>query len=68
MQINKLKALGQKIKQLRKQKGLRQVDLAVIIGISPSYVGSIEQGLRHPSLRVLEKLARALKISIKELF
>jgi len=68
MQRNKLKALGQKIKKIRRQKELRQVDLAVIVGISPSYVGSIEQGLRHPSLRVLEKLAKALKIPMKELF
>lgn len=68
MQTSRLKALGQKIKKVRRQKELRQVDLAVMVGISSSYVGSIEQGLRHPSLRVLEKLAKALKIPMKELF
>ncbi len=68
MTKSNLKSLGQKIKGLRNKRGLSQVELAVIVGISSSYVGSIEQGLRHPSLKVLEKIARALKTDLKELF
>lgn len=62
-----LKALGQKIKKLRKDRNLLQVDLAVRVGISPSYVGAIEQGLRHPSLKVLEKIAKHLKVSLSDI-
>lgn len=62
-----LKALGQKIKKLRKERSLFQVDLAVRVGISSSYIGAIEQGLRHPSLRVLEKIAKTLKVSMSDL-
>lgn len=62
-----LKSLGQRIKKARKQKGLLQVDLAVRVGISSGYVGSIEQGLRYPSLRVLQKIAKVLRISPSEL-
>lgn len=62
-----LKTLGQKIKRLRKERGLFQVDLAVRVGISPSYVGAIEQGLRHPSLKVLEKIAKNLRVSLSEI-
>lgn len=61
-----LKALGQRVKKARKQKGLLQVDLAVRAGISPGYVGSIEQGLRYPSLKVLSKIAGILKIPMSQ--
>ncbi len=59
--------LGQKIKKLREAKELTQVELAVIVNISPVYVGFIENGRRRPSLRTLERLARALKVSMKDL-
>jgi len=62
-----LKALGERIKKLRKEKGLLQVDLAVRTGISTGYVGSIEQGLRYPSLKVLQKIAKVLKVPPHEL-
>ncbi|OGE36918.1 hypothetical protein A3D79_02255 [Candidatus Daviesbacteria bacterium RIFCSPHIGHO2_02_FULL_39_8] len=62
-----LKLLGEKIKQYRKKRDLTQVELAVIVDVSTGYIGSIEQGLRYPSLRLLEKLARALKVSPKDL-
>lgn len=68
MRTKSFKTLGQKIKKLRKQRRLTQVELAVIVNVSPGYIGSIEQGIRYPSLKVLEKLARALKIPAKELF
>lgn len=62
-----LKALGEKIKKHRKTRGLTQVELAVILSVSTGYIGSIEQGIRYPSLRLLERLARALKIPLKDL-
>ena len=62
-----IKTLGQRIKKLRKQRGLLQVDLAVRVGISTGYIGSIEQGLRYPSLKVLQKISKALKTPPSEL-
>jgi len=62
-----LKVLGQRIKKLRKDRGLLQVDLAVRVGISTGYIGSIEQGLRYPSLKVLQKIAKHLKTTLPEL-
>ena len=55
-------SLGQRIKKLRKERGLTQVELAVIVNISPVYLGFIENNRRRPSLRTLERLARALKV------
>jgi len=68
MRKGSVKALGAKIKKYRKLRGLSQVELAVIISLSPGYIGSIEQGIRYPSLKTLEKLARALKVPVNELF
>ena len=62
-----LRALGKRLKKLRKTRSLTQVDLAVAVGLSPSYIGAIEQGTRQPSLKTLNKLARALGVRIKDL-
>ena len=44
--------------------GFTQEDVAYKVGISRAYMGYIEQGRNAPSLEVLEKIARILKISI----
>lgn len=67
MQKGHLKALGQRIQKIRKERGLLQVDLAVRVGISSGYVGSIEQGLRYPSLKVLQKISKVLRIPLSKL-
>lgn len=59
--------LGQRVKNLRKERALTQVELAVILNISPVYLGFIENNRRRPSLRTLERLARALKVKPSEL-
>ncbi|HBL51666.1 MAG: hypothetical protein A3D24_02270 [Candidatus Blackburnbacteria bacterium RIFCSPHIGHO2_02_FULL_39_13] len=61
------KAFGEKLKYYRKQRGLLQVELADIIGVSTGYIGAIEQGVRLPSLRLLKKIAKALKVSPRDL-
>lgn len=58
------KVLGKKIQKRRKEMGLTQEDVAYKVGISRAYMGYIEQGRNAPSLEVLEKIARILKISI----
>lgn len=67
MRKSNVKALGERIKKFRKQRGLSQVELAVIVSLSSGYIGSIEQGLRYPSLKTLDRIARALKVSSKDL-
>ncbi len=61
------KSLGEKIKFYREGRNLYQVELADIAGVSTGYIGSIEQGVRSPSLKVLKKIAKALKVSPKDL-
>ena len=59
--------LGNRIKRKRKLLLLTQEEVAAKIGISPVYMGYIEQGRNTPSLEVLEKIAKALKVKTGEL-
>lgn len=61
------KALGKKIQKRRQEIGLTQEDLAYKVGISRAYMGYIEQGRYAPSLEVLEKVAKALGMGLKDL-
>lgn len=61
------KSLGRKIKKARKENELTQERLAEKIGISTAYMGFIEQGRYIPSMQVLQKLSRTLKMKVSEL-
>ena len=59
--------LGMRIRYLRKKKGLTIEELAFECDLNRNYLCDLENGRRNPSLRVLEKVANGLKISISEL-
>lgn len=46
---------------------MTQEGLAEKVGISRVYMGYIEQGRNAPSLEILEKIAKCLKVSISNL-
>lgn len=48
--------------------GVSQEEFADLCGLDRTYVGGIERGERNVALVNLEKLAKALKISLSELF
>ncbi|OIQ19316.1 MAG: hypothetical protein BM557_06325 [Flavobacterium sp. MedPE-SWcel] len=54
--------IGNAIKDLRQQKGLKQIDFAVECGLSQSYLSSIEKGRKEPTLSILKQIANALSI------
>lgn len=62
------KKLGKTIQKRRKEIGYSQEELAEKIGVSRAYMGFIEQGRNTPSLEVLEKIAKQLKLSLSNLF
>jgi ribosome-binding protein aMBF1 (putative translation factor) len=53
---------ARRIQTLRHARGLGQVGLAKAAGISRGYLARIEIGRHWPSLEVIEKLAKALKV------
>lgn len=58
---------GDKLRELRKQKGLSQEDLAFKSGLHRTYISDIERGSRNVSLKNIEKIAKALRITPKSL-
>lgn len=62
-----LKQVGKKIKKYREQKGYTQEELAEKIGVTPTYIGFIEQGLRNPSLKTADKIARVLGVKLSNI-
>lgn len=42
--------------------------MAEMIGVTPTYIGFIEQGTRNPSIATLDKIARVLGIKLSEIF
>ena len=57
-----------KLEELRKQKGIRQEDLAQALGVSRQTVISLEKGKYNPSLALAFKLARYFALSIEDIF
>ncbi len=60
--------LGSILKQQRQSASLTLYELSAASGVSPSYLGRIENGERFPSADILQKLARPLGFGEAELF
>jgi len=63
-----LKELGERIRELRKKKGLSQLRLAYRAEISKTYLSDLERGKRNPSIGLLLRIAEALGVSLTDLF
>lgn len=66
MAIN-FETVGKRIKEVRKQKGMSQDELAERADLSSQYISQIETGRKKGSLPTYNKLAKALGVSIDEL-
>lgn len=62
------KALGQKVQQLRKEKGLSQEKFALSIDMDRTYFASVEAGKRNIAIKNIQKIADGLGVSLSELF
>lgn len=60
--------LGSRIRELRKAKGLSQEKFSFQCNLDRTYIASIELGKRNISVINIEKIAKALGITISELF
>jgi transcriptional regulator with XRE-family HTH domain len=64
---NILKKFGDKVKTLRLEKGWTQEELARRADLHRTYIGSIERYERNISLLNVERIAKALNVTIKDL-
>lgn len=62
------KKFGEKVKKLRIEKKLSQEALANEANLDRTYIPGIEKGERNVSITVIEKLAIALGVEIRDLF
>jgi len=63
-----IQALGARIRELRRSRGLTQEGLHRRTGLPQSYISDLERGKRNISLKNLYRLARALDVTLAELF
>lgn len=54
--------LGLNVRKYRKQKGMTQEELGLDTEMERSYVSDLERGTRNPSVRAVERLAKALDV------
>lgn len=63
-----LKKFGDKVREIRKEKGLSQEELSFKADLHRTYIGMIERAEKNITLINIEKIANALEINIKDLF
>jgi transcriptional regulator with XRE-family HTH domain len=59
---------GKAVRQRRHKLGVSQEAFADLCGLDRTYIGGIERGERNVALVNIEKIARALKIALSDLF
>ncbi len=57
-----------RLEELRKQRGIKQEDLANALEVSRQTIGSLENGRYNPSILLAFKIARFFDMSIEEIF
>lgn len=68
METSIIQKIGQRIRDIRKQKGLSQEQLAEKAGFHFSYIGGVERAEKNITLVNLLKIADALEVQIIDLF
>jgi transcriptional regulator with XRE-family HTH domain len=61
-------AFGDRVRELRKEKGLSQDELSYKADLHRTYIGMIERAEKNITLTNIEKIAKALDVDIKKLF
>ena len=57
-----------RLEDLRKQRGIKQEDLANALEVSRQTIGSLENGRYNPSIQLAFNIARFFDMSIEEIF
>ena len=63
-----LQKFGKRLKALRLDHNLSQLELAEILDMSPNFIGMIERGERNTTVENVFKIARALNVKPSNLF
>lgn len=61
-------AFGGRVRELRRERGLSQEDLAELAGLHRNYVGGIERGERNVGIDNIQAISEALRVDVAALF
>ena len=64
---NSAKKLGENIRRIPLTKDMAQGDLCRKLEVDRAYMSNIESGKKNPTLSTIERIAKALNVSIEEL-
>ena len=59
---------GKALRRRREKLGVSQEEFADVCGLDRTYIGGIERGERNVALQNIEKIAKALRVTLSELF
>jgi transcriptional regulator with XRE-family HTH domain len=54
--------VGLNVRKLRQERGLSQEELAFECDLHRTYVSGVERGVRNPTVSVVDRIARALRV------
>jgi transcriptional regulator with XRE-family HTH domain len=63
-----LLTFGERVREIRREKGLSQEELSFKAGLHRTYIGMIERAEKNITLLNIEKMANALEVNINDLF
>ena len=60
--------IGQRLKDLRDERGWSLREFGLIVGMNKTYLGDIELGKRNPTINSLEKIVAGYGLTVREFF
>ena len=60
--------VGKNLRKIRKEKGISMERLSFISDVNKNYISDLERGSRNPTIIMLDRLAYALEVDIKNFF
>ena len=61
------KAFGEALREIRKRCGMSQMDLYEASGIDRTYISAVERGLQSPTIRMIARFSKHLKVRPSEI-
>jgi transcriptional regulator with XRE-family HTH domain len=68
MKLNGRALVARNVRRLRVEQGISQEKLAADAGVDRSYLGGLERQDENPTVDLLDRVAKALSVSISDLF
>jgi len=61
------KAFGEALRETRRERGISQMDLYSASGIDRTYISAVERGVQSPTIRMIARFAKHLKVRPSDL-